>query len=538
MTEPNATVETADRQAIVLADRVVPGGFFLPKTKAQARTPFAATAPRHATNIRHTTDIRHCCTYVGGGSTIRAELMEIIETAREKIFVATLYLSDTQVRQALLNAADRLRGGVYVLSALDDKGLDEAINKVDDNTDIDKQTEYRNFRALTTHGIYVRGYPGLHAKYVVADDRIALVSSANLVTRSFDRIGENGVVITEPAAVTSLARLFGRLWQESPWDMPPDAKGYAVEDPRRVGSRITINTPAGNGPLWTYSDRLTIKDAIYDIIKQAESDLVLATYSIANMTDSLPKMVAHPELLFEPVCRAIEKGVRVRMLLRGRNNVRTSRIEATAFAEAGVEIYPDRLTHAKGVIADGRRGAIFSANFETGHGLTGGIEVGVRLDETAALAEALYYYEHVMTEADMTFVRNARLGDLAERLENNEQPDSDRRRFHRWPLSCAIEVAADDASWKVLDEQHGPVLYERIGDGPITLFSGRHRWSLAPADDQIWILNRQDDSRSQRRAVEVLDAWLTARRKPAKNVRRGLCPAMLLRKSDGGIHQS
>jgi len=520
MTEPNTTVETADREAIVLADRVVPGGFFLPRTSTQARTPFAATAHDHAA------DIRHCCTYAGGGSSIRTELMAILDTAQEKIFVATLYLSDTQVRQALLNAADRLRGGVYVLSALDDKGLDEAINKVEDDTEIDKQTEYRNFRELTRHGIYVRGYPGLHAKYVVVDDRVALVSSANLVTRSFNKIGENGVVVIEPAAVTSLARLFGRLWQESPWEMPPDAKHYAVEESREVGSRIRINTPAGNGPVWTYSDQLTIQAAIYDIIEQAESDLILATYSIANMTHGLPRMVAHPELLFEPVCRAIERGVRVRMLLRGRNQVRASRIEATAFAEAGVEIYADQLNHAKGVVADGRRGAVFSANFETDHGLTGGIEVGVRLDETAALAEVLRYYEHVMTEADMTFVRDARLGDLAEQLDRNE------RHLHRWPLPPAIEVVVDDASWKSLAEQNGPALYEQIGDSPITLSSGRDRWLLAPTGGQGWILNRQDDSRTQRRAAEVLDTWLTARRKPAKDVRRGLCPTTLLRKSD------
>jgi phosphatidylserine/phosphatidylglycerophosphate/cardiolipin synthase-like enzyme len=515
MTEP--TADAADQDTIALADRIVPGGFFLPRTSAQTRTPFTATGGDQGANIRH------CCTYAGGGSSIGAELLSILDAAKEKIFVATLYLSDTEIREALLNAADRLRGGVYVISALDDKGLDEAINKVEDNTEIDKQTEYRNFRELTRHGIYVRGYPGLHAKFVVVDDRVALISSANLVTRSFNKIGENGVVVTEPVAVTSLARLFGRLWQESPWEMPPDPKHYAVEEARETGSRIKIDVPAGNGPVWTYTDQLTILAALYDTIEHAESDLVLATYSIANMTRGLPTMVAHPELLFEPVCRAIERGVRVRMLLRGRNHVLASRTEATALAEAGVEIYADQLTHAKGVIADGRRGAVFSANFETDHGLTGGVEVGVRLDETAALTEALRYYEHVMTEADMTFVRDTRLGDLAEQL------DRDEKHLHRCPLPPTVEVAAEDATWERLGQQSGPALYERTGDGPITLYSGRDRLTLAPADDQTWTLKPEDDIRSSRRTVDILDAWLTVRRKPAKNVRRGLCPTTLLR---------
>jgi hypothetical protein len=61
-------------------------------------------------------------------------------------------------------------GFVGAGAALDNKGLDKTINETDDITDVDKQIEYRNFKEITTRGIYVRGYPGLHAKYVVVDD--------------------------------------------------------------------------------------------------------------------------------------------------------------------------------------------------------------------------------------------------------------------------------------------------------------------------------------------------------------------------------
>jgi phosphatidylserine/phosphatidylglycerophosphate/cardiolipin synthase-like enzyme len=61
-------------------------------------------------------------------------------------------------------------------------------------------------------------------KFVVVDDQIALVSSANLVTASFTTTGGNGVVVTHQADVDVLARLFTRLWQLSQWDMPPDAR--------------------------------------------------------------------------------------------------------------------------------------------------------------------------------------------------------------------------------------------------------------------------------------------------------------------------
>jgi hypothetical protein len=80
-----------------------------------------------------------------------------------------------------------------------------------------------------------------------------------------------------------------------------------------------------------------------------------------------------------------------------------------------------------------------------------------------------------------------------------------------------------------LAEQSGPALYERNGTGPVTLYSGQERWSLIPAEGRPWTMNRHDGGHRARPAVEALDSWLTARRQPAKTVRRGLCPLTLLR---------
>ncbi|MEV4320514.1 phospholipase D-like domain-containing protein [Actinocrispum sp. NPDC049592] len=495
---------------INLADRVVPGGYFL-RNPAKKRTPFTASgADRDA-------ETRHCWTYAGGGSSIGLELIQMLDTARDKVFVGTFYLGDTEVRKALMRAADRLRGGVYVLSALDNKGLDEAINKVDDATPIDEQTEYRNFGELTKRGIYVRGYQGMHAKFVVVDDKVALVSSANLVTRSFDNVGENGVVVSNPSFVDSLARLFARLWQESKWDMPPHHETPTVAD-RHLGeattSHITLAEPDGNGPIWTRSTQRSIAKALYETVENAQADLMLATFSIANMAHALPKTPAEPKLLFDPVCRAIDRGVRVRMLLRGRNNVHAARAEASAFAEAGVEIVPDSLNHAKGVIADGTRGALFSANFLTDLGLTGGVEVGMRLDDTPALAEARRYFEHVIAEADLRFAADPQLGELAQSIYA--------RALAPWPLPEKIDVIVENMHWQQFADQEGVVLYERSGDGPITLYSGRDRWRLENMEGWWWLGPIEQAATP---AADIFESWLVARNRPPEMVLRGLCHA-------------
>jgi phosphatidylserine/phosphatidylglycerophosphate/cardiolipin synthase-like enzyme len=526
MTEPSTTtneMRNSERE-LVLADHIVPGGFFLTKPTRGERTPFV-----HGTDD-HSAPYRHCCTYAGGGSTILTEVEQILDEAEVKVFVAVLYLGDRRVREALLRAVERLRGGVYVISALDDKSMEKAANEVDDSTSIDAQTEYRNFRSLTTHGIHVRGYRGLHAKFVVVDDRIALVSSANLVTRSFDQIGENGVIVTNKDDVDRLARLFACLWQESQFDMPPDPEDRPVEARTRgsANSTIRLTTPRGNGPIWTYpggqalrqSDRYTIAGALHQLAEGAENDLILATFSIANMTHGFQGESAQPELLYDPVRRAIHRGVRVRMLLRGRNHIRSARLEAAAFAQAGVEIYADRLTHAKGGIADGRRGALFSANFLTDMGLTGGVEVGMRLDGTPALTEAMRYFEHVMREASMEFVHEPLLGDLAARLYAET--------FTPWPLPPVIELAINDTEWDKLRRQEGVVLWERSGDKPITLYAGRHSWLLREHEGWHWL---EPNTSKRQRTRDLFERWLTAPGRPPEGICHGLCHATFVRLS-------
>lgn len=504
---------------LALSELVVPGCFFLARKDAPARTPFVPDLRRLPEE--GPSACRHCLTYQGGGSSIRRELIEMVEDARQKVFVASYLLDDSALRLALVRAVDRLRGGVYVLSALDDKGLDKAINAMeDDSASINEQLEYRNFKSLTQKGVYVRGYPSCHAKFVVVDDRIALVSSANLMAKAFDVTGENGVVVFDRHDVERLARLFARLWQASPWDIPPGRDRQPVQhrNAARAGSGLS-REERSTGPVWTWGSEHHILAALRDIVDSAREDLILATFSLA-------RMASRPELLLDPVRRAVsERGVRVRLLLRSRNHVAAQRMEAAAFADAGVEIYPDKLIHAKGVIADGRRGALFSANFEAEKGLTGGVEVGMRLDGTSALREALRYFEHAMAEVDMRWVSEPSAGELAASLV------VDMKSIARWPLAGTMEIATDGESWTRLagSARHGgPCLFEQLDDGSIHLFCGSEQWRLAAAGDGMpRRMKIHEQIGRDQPASKRLNDWLTARKRPEGLV-RGICTATLV----------
>lgn len=506
VTIPPATqLDTID-----LGTRVVPGGFFVTRRDAPTRSRFTPAAGSADDGYRH------CFTYAGGGSTIQDELIAMIDGAHEKVFVATLYLGDAGVREALVRAAGRLRGGVYVVAALDNKGLDKAINETDDIADVDQQIEYRNFKEITTRGIYVRGYPGLHAKYVVVDDEVALVSSANLATRAFQKTGENGVVVTAQPDVRQLATLFARLWARSTFDIPPNRTENPVKH-RDPGRAPELPDVPGNGPLWTCEQERTVLTAMREVIDSARSDLVLATYSLLGVAHQLSAdKPARPELLLDPVRAAVDRGVDVRLFLRGRNIGDATRREATTFADAGVRIVPDRLNHAKGVIADAEKGALFSANFVPHMGLLDGVEVGMRLDGTPALTEASRYFEHAMAEADMNFVRDSTVAELAKNMYAES--------FTTWPHPAPLEVDARPADWAELAASTDFALYEAESPEQLTIHCAHRQWQLVRENDR-WSVDSV--SRADQTTADTLEKWLEPRYK--STARRGFCPAVLRR---------
>ena len=507
-TSPATPHDSAD--TIDLGTRTVPGGFFMTRPDAPTRTPFTP-APTGTDDA-----YRHCFTYAGGGSTIQDELIAMIDGAREKVFVATLYLGDASVREALVRAANRLRGGVYVVAALDNKGLDKAINETDDIADVDKQIEFRNFKEITTRGIYVRGYPGLHAKYVVVDDTVALVSSANLATRAFHQTGENGVVVTAQPDVRKLATLFARLWAHSTFDLPPNRTESSVKH-RDVGRAPRLPEVTGNGPLWTCEPETTVLTAMHEVIDSAHRNLVLATYSLLGIAHQLSAdKPARPDLLLDPVRAAVDRGVNVSLLLRGRNIGDATRREATTFADAGVQIVPDRLNHAKGVIADATRGALFSANFVPHMGLLKGVEVGTRLDNTPALTEASRYFAHAIVEADMDFERDPTAAELA----NGIYAES----FTPWPHPSLLSVTARAADWAALAESADFALYEAESAERLTIHCASRRWQLVRQNDH-WEMDSV--SRADHTTADTLEKWLAPRYK--STTRRGFCPSVLSR---------
>jgi phosphatidylserine/phosphatidylglycerophosphate/cardiolipin synthase-like enzyme len=479
---------------------------------------------------------RHVFSYRGSRPTIKEAALELLSAARERVFVASFRIGDTDLLKALYDAVDRLRGGVYVVSALDERSLRKGLQTEDADAPgaDDIRAQNKRFEDMTSRGISVRGHENFHAKFLVVDDRIALVSSANLETsaladtESRGATGENGFIVSERNEVLRLARYFARLWHHCTYEMPP-GEDHTVQE--RTASRGPADVPVADlehtpGVIWTYDGELGIRDAIHDVIGRARRTLLLASYSLNGL-------IEHPELLLAPVERAMRAhSLQVSLLVRARNNHPPTRHGATALAELGVHICADSLTHAKAAIADDRYGALFSANFDADHGLLSGAEVGVRIDCDLALDEAVRHLQHAITHSDLTFTLHP----------TQRAMDRGLGAWWRttWPLDSELAIIAAEPIWRqfVAASKTGPVLYSAARNELLRLYAGDSEWTLTQSDaNGDRILKHAGKSTHQNTKLR-LDEWLTARPQQTSQGRRGFCPAVLTRQMSDSVRQN
>jgi hypothetical protein len=439
-------------------------GFFLPRNAAQS--PFEA-APSSG-------PWRFCSTFRGSPTTLRDGVLELVRAARHKIFVTSFILGDQMLAAELISAAERLTGGVYVISELSENSLRRGLADLEEISERGKEitakveVEKKRFMSLTRNGVAVRGHENCHAKFMVVDDVMAWVGSANLETRAFTEVGEVGVVISDPVEVDRLARLFARMWLAGSRYHLPAADDYSVQ--KREGTcTVTVPRLPGRAPslIWTDEDDQSLLTAVHEVVGTARQELLLASYSLKGMTN-------RRDLLLDPVAEAVARGVEVAMLVRALNHRDRHRQDAAALHDLGVRLLADRYNHAKAVVADnGSKGALFSANFDAEHGLDpgSGLEIGARLDGTAALSDLTRYLRHALANADHEFVRRP-----LQRQVNDAKIFGASR---AWPLPAELRVRAAPGDWRALARAaiQGPALWTRQNNA-IDLIVGEQAWPL------------------------------------------------------------
>jgi hypothetical protein len=199
--------------------------------------------------------------------------------------------------------------------------------------------------------------------------------------------------------------------------------------------------------------------------------------------------------------------------------------EVVKLHDAGVQIHGDLRNHAKFVIADKNKALLFSANFDSKHGLDSGVEVGARINDPAALYDLKRYADHAIENADAEFVRNPHLGDLNGQLAA--------RWCKRWNLDSEIQLACPGASnllakWAT---ESGPCLFEAGSSSDLRLYLGT---AVLKGDIQSGATVIREVADSDQHVDDRLQSWLASVRQGgnANAIQRGFCAARLISSDD------
>jgi len=285
---------------------------------------------------------------------------EAIASARRRICLELyMFRSDATGRAFADLLCRKARDGVLVFVLYDSFGC--------------LDTDRAMFRSLADAGVRVacfhpirpwecrfgwRPFNRDHRKLLVVDDHLAWLGGLNIgdeyagswVVRRRGTLvpwRDNAVSLRGPAA-RLLLRAFARMWHYVQHG-GAIARAAMIELSDRAELGILASVPTRHGPL----------GPLRRLVNQARRDIALTM-----------SYFAPPDVLVDDLCRAAGRGVRVRLMLPGRSDVRVLRWAARAFYErmlaAGIEIH-ERLAavlHAKTLCIDGHTVVIGSTNLD------------------------------------------------------------------------------------------------------------------------------------------------------------------------------
>jgi phosphatidylserine/phosphatidylglycerophosphate/cardiolipin synthase-like enzyme len=370
--------QSAAAPVIHLGQQRVKGVLFMPD-----RSPRSAV--RYEAQDTQRDDIVHVSTDdLSQSAHIRDLLIARIQAANRKVLFCSFLFADEDIVQALCEAAERLHGGVYILTALG-KHLRAEVLELDD--EVDAQTaklqerakrHEEHLRRLAHAGAWLRSAEDCHAKFCVIDDACAIVTSANSTKEAYEINPEDGLAILQPVAAHEFGRLFAYIWQQlTTLESLPGASldVHSLPVPRSVPWRSLASAGESRCVTTLRQHETSLLDAAVEVIDLARSHLAIATYSFMGMED-------HP--VGAALQRALARGVSIDLLVQPRNHIEAQRASLAWLLELApdqVRIHGHRRTHTKSIVADDQVVLLWTGNLDARHGWDDGIEVGVVVED-------------------------------------------------------------------------------------------------------------------------------------------------------------
>ncbi|HTS64493.1 MAG TPA: phospholipase D-like domain-containing protein [Candidatus Acidoferrales bacterium] len=158
----------------------------------------------------------------------RAAFVEVIRAAKRRLLLSVFRCTDFAVMDALAEARQR-KVEVRLLLTPRAQGWIKRLKELG--------------AYLESMGAQVRSHADLvvkyHAKYMVADDRLALVGSANMTPKCFTTTCDFILITRAPGVVTGLEQLFETDWAAPHSSFPAGIDERLIVGPERARAQLT-----------------------------------------------------------------------------------------------------------------------------------------------------------------------------------------------------------------------------------------------------------------------------------------------------------
>jgi len=237
----------------------------------------------------------------------------------------------------------------------------------------------------TTRGI-------LHAKYFLVDDREAFFGSQNFDWRALEHNYELGARTRDPAVVGGLAAIFAADWARAGGEPAPEARAPPPHGPiALVASPRDLLPP---GVAWDLP-------RIVELLDGARATITVEALGYRADADG-----GRWDELEAPLVRAAARGVHVELLFadwakRPRTIVGLQKLARTPNIAIRLTTIPEwsggfvpfaRVTHAKALVVDGKRGWLGTSNWEKEY-FYASRNVGVIVDDPAIVAGLARFFD-------------------------------------------------------------------------------------------------------------------------------------------------
>jgi len=409
---------------IAYGDSVIDGGLFL------------RTRPAQSASFNYVDNAGNFFTHLStfsGKSTIRENLLELLENARKQVFFTSFLIQDDQIRESLIKAVRRLKGHVYVLTTLKKNDFEEASLQEgqDGSREWDFNAHMECVKHLAVNGISVRARKDCHAKFAVFDDRYAVVTSANSVPTCFADIlqdngqtrqanPENGVFLEIPSEVCRLANFFRAIWRSAyNYYISPDQHFSDVGEFNKEILPISCNEPALSPDkgqvIWTAPDDYRILTSLLDMIDSADRKIRISSYILKGMKE---------HVLSRKLEQAAHRNVEIEVLVRGL--ARKDHLESCCYLKKTlkdkIRIYGDFYNHSKAVVIDNAQAMILTANLDAQHGLDSSVEVGFISKDSQFINSVSSFLDRLKAGCVLEFIANPSQGQAAMNFSTIHEP--------------------------------------------------------------------------------------------------------------------